>query len=149
MDAQCQDEFPHCTDPGLEQERINVTFRWFRQYVAFPVLAQRQGWRVVCQRVRRVHPFLLRSSWERRFGELRGAPGGFCARWRYQLCWFTPSCLQDPGYAGVPIAGHAQWAEVGGSILPGVHWFPLKCAWKIGGGVRQTSLSYLQLLSPL
>ena len=27
MDGQCQDEFLHCTDPGLEQERINVTFR--------------------------------------------------------------------------------------------------------------------------
>ena len=28
MDGQCQDECLHCTDPGLEQERINVTFRW-------------------------------------------------------------------------------------------------------------------------
>ena len=28
MDGQCQDEFLHCTDPGLEQERIYVTFRW-------------------------------------------------------------------------------------------------------------------------
>ena len=34
MDGQCQDEFLHCTDPGLEQERINVTFRWIRQHVA-------------------------------------------------------------------------------------------------------------------
>ena len=32
MDGQCQDEFLHCTDPGLEQERINVTFRWIRQH---------------------------------------------------------------------------------------------------------------------
>ena len=32
MDGQCQDEFPHCTDPGLEQERINVTFRWIEQH---------------------------------------------------------------------------------------------------------------------
>ena len=31
MDGQCQDDFLHCTDPGLEQERINVTFRWIRQ----------------------------------------------------------------------------------------------------------------------
>ena len=30
----CQDEFLHCTDPGLEQERINVTFRWIRQHTA-------------------------------------------------------------------------------------------------------------------
>ena len=34
MDGQCQDEFLHCTDPGLEQDRINVTFRWIRQHVA-------------------------------------------------------------------------------------------------------------------
>ena len=33
MDGQCQDEFLHCTDPGLDQERINVAFRWVKQYV--------------------------------------------------------------------------------------------------------------------
>ena len=35
MDGQCQDEFLHSTDPGSEQERINVTFRWIQQHVAF------------------------------------------------------------------------------------------------------------------
>ena len=34
MHGQCQDEFLHCTDPGLERERINVTFRWIRQHTA-------------------------------------------------------------------------------------------------------------------
>ena len=34
MDGQCQEKFLHCTDPGLEQERINVTFRWIKQHVA-------------------------------------------------------------------------------------------------------------------
>ena len=34
MDGQCQDEFLHCTDPGREQERINVTFRWVKQHVS-------------------------------------------------------------------------------------------------------------------
>ena len=33
-DGQCQDEFLHRTDPGLEQERINVTFRWVKQHVS-------------------------------------------------------------------------------------------------------------------
>ena len=33
MDGQCQDEFSHCTDPGLEQERINVTFRWITRHI--------------------------------------------------------------------------------------------------------------------
>ena len=32
MDGQCQDEFLHCTSPGLDQQRINVTFRWIRQH---------------------------------------------------------------------------------------------------------------------
>ena len=34
MDGQCQDEFRHCTDPGSDQERINITFRWVKQPVA-------------------------------------------------------------------------------------------------------------------
>ena len=33
------------------------------------------------------------------------------------LCWFFPSCLQYSGYGGVPIAGHALRAEVGGGLL--------------------------------
>ena len=32
MDGQCQDEFLHCTDPGLADKRINVAFRWIRQH---------------------------------------------------------------------------------------------------------------------
>ena len=35
MDGQCQDEFHHCTDPSSDQERINITFRWVKQHVAF------------------------------------------------------------------------------------------------------------------
>ena len=35
MDGQCQDEFLHCTSPGLEHERINVTYRWIRQHTHF------------------------------------------------------------------------------------------------------------------
>ena len=34
MDGQYQDEFLHCTDPGLEQERTDVTFQWIKQNVA-------------------------------------------------------------------------------------------------------------------
>ena len=34
MDGQCQDEFLHRTDPGREQDRINITFRWVKQYVS-------------------------------------------------------------------------------------------------------------------
>ena len=34
MDGQCQDEFLHRTDPGREQERINITFRWVKKHVS-------------------------------------------------------------------------------------------------------------------
>ena len=34
MDGQCQDEFLHRTDPGRDQERIKVTFRWIKQHVS-------------------------------------------------------------------------------------------------------------------
>ena len=34
MDGRCQDEFLHRTDPGREQERINITFRWVKQHVS-------------------------------------------------------------------------------------------------------------------
>ena len=30
---------------------------------------------------------------------------------------FTPSCFQNHCYAGVPIAVHAHWAEVGGGTI--------------------------------
>ena len=57
MYGQCQDEFLHRTDPGREQERINITFRWVKQLV----LCLRQEWHAVCQRVRRVYQFLMRG----------------------------------------------------------------------------------------
>ena len=34
MDGQCQDEFHHRTNPGREQDRINITFRWVKQHVS-------------------------------------------------------------------------------------------------------------------
>ena len=34
MDGQCQDAFLHCTNPGRDQERINVTFRWIKQHAS-------------------------------------------------------------------------------------------------------------------
>ena len=76
MDGQFQDEFLHCTDLGLEQERINVSFRWIKRHTASCAL--RTG--VVC---------CLPT----------------CAQ-----------CVQDSGYGGVPIVGHALGAEVGGAF---------------------------------
>ena len=49
-----------------------------------------------------------------------GAPEDSVKMGRCLLCWCVSSCPQDQGYARVPVAGHAQWAEVGGGILLGV-----------------------------
>ena len=71
-------------------------------------------------------------SGERRFWEILGARRRPLCIWECQPCWFTPACLQNQGCAGVPIAGHARWTEVGGSIISEafveVTGFHLKCA---------------------
>ena len=38
MDGQCQDEYLHRTDPGQEQDRINITFRWSSGLSGLPVM---------------------------------------------------------------------------------------------------------------
>ena len=38
-----------------------------------------------------------------------------CAYGEFWSFW-APCCAQDLGYIGVPPAGHALWAEVGGGI---------------------------------
>ena len=92
MDGQCQDEFFHCGDPGLEQERINVTVRWIRQHAAHcPHCGQE--WYVVCQRVRRVHPLLLRSLGRMVvFGAFWVLLGALCKRSVLALLVYTLMC---------------------------------------------------------
>ena len=64
MDGQCQDEFLHTADRGLEQELINVTLGWIKQHVA-PCPLLRSG--VVC-----CLPTCAQGS------SVRGALGGPC-----------------------------------------------------------------------
>ena len=33
MDGRCQDEYFHCTSPGLADRRINITNRWIRNHI--------------------------------------------------------------------------------------------------------------------
>ena len=117
MDGQCQDEFLHCTDPGLEQERINVTFRWIQQHTASCPL--RTG--VVC-----CLPTCAQGSSSAVTGFLGDGVlgcflillGALCiGRRGAGIAVFSPSYPQDSGYEGVPVAGHALWAEVGGGII--------------------------------
>ena len=79
-----------------------------------PVHFLRQEWHVVCQRVRKVHQFLLRGIWGLAVFGLSCFSFVPCAFWEFWLCWFTPSCVQGLDHVGVPPAGHALWAEVGG-----------------------------------
>ena len=118
MDGQCQDEFLHRTDPGREQERINLTFRWVKQRVSscplfkagmacrLPTCAE--GWpfscygRLLCW-VWHIWGFLV-SSW------CLVHLGG---------CWvFWPHCyVQNLDFFGVPLTGHVLWALFGWGII--------------------------------
>ena len=81
-----------------------------------PVFCLRQEWHVVCQRVRRVHPVpvVVNCSFRCFFGlfvffSVPCAYGGVLVLLVSLLC-------TGLGFIGVPPAGHALWAEVGGSI---------------------------------
>ena len=116
MDGQCQDEFLHCTSPGLEQERINVTYRWIRQHTRFcPLL--KAG--VVC-----CLPTCAKGSSVHVTGNLGFScflgflvsslcfvhAGGF------GVVFFSSWCVQNLGHVGVPFSGRAPGAKVGWGI---------------------------------
>ena len=112
---QCQDEFLHCTNCGLDQERINITFRWIKQHVASRVLLANvcAGFIRPCYGVGRERRVLG-------FWVLLGILCVWC-----QLCWFIPSCPQDPGRHAPPLGG-GRW----GHFLRDprrVDWFAQKC----------------------
>ena len=99
--------------------RIGLTLRSVGSNSMFPpVLCLGQEWHVVCQRVRRVHPVLLWGMFLLVFFGFLGFFLVSCAYGESWLCW-PPFCAQDLGYSGVPPAGHALWAEVGGGITFG------------------------------
>ena len=85
MDGQCQDESLHCTNPGLDQERINVTFLWIQRYTASCPL--RTGVVCCCYEDCR--------GW--RFLGFLGAPWGLVHVGGAGVASFTPSYLQDSG----------------------------------------------------
>ena len=84
MDGQCQDEFLHCTSPGLEHERINVTYRWIRQHTHFCPLFKAG---VVC-----CLPTCAEGSSVHVTGNL-----GFCCFWAF---WFLLCVLCTLGVSG-------------------------------------------------
>ena len=116
MDGQCQDDLLHCTDPGLEQERINVAFLWIRQHTSCPL---RAGLVCCLPTYAKGLSASVMENWEfSTFWVLWGLLGVLC------VCvgdagsaGLFPHPHRDSGYGGVLSAGHAFWAEVGGSTI--------------------------------
>ena len=105
----------HRTDPGREQERINVTFRRAKQHVSScPLL--RTG--VACCLPTCAQSISVPVMGNLGFGFFFGCLASlwcFCACGECQFCW-TPFRVQNLGYFGVLPTGHVRWAEVGGGI---------------------------------
>ena len=80
------------------------------------VLCLRQGWYVVYQHVRKVHPFTLRGILGLAVFGLSGFFFVVRARWRYWVWFFTSWGIQGLGHVGVPFIGRAPWAKVGWGI---------------------------------
>ena len=86
--------FLHRTDPGREQERINVTFRWVKQHASSCPLSAEQEWHAVCQRVRRVHPFQLRGTLGLAFFVCFWLLFGVLCIWRVLVLLASRSCTK-------------------------------------------------------
>ena len=77
----------------------------------FPlVLCLKQGWHSVCPSVP-----VVGNAFHGVFLGFFVSPWCLVHMGSPQLGW-SPCCVQDLGYLGVPPAGHALWAEVGGGI---------------------------------
>ena len=95
MDGQCQDEFLHRTDPGWEQDRINITFRWVKQH--FPS----------CPFVESRSCMLFANVCE---GFISSCYGEYC-KWRFLGFLVSSWCLVHMGSSGLsrlPVV-HKTW----------------------------------------
>ena len=115
MCDQCQDEFLHCTDPGSDQERINITFRWVKQHVASSSFL-RTGVACCLPTCARVFLFLGVGG-DRWFLGFLASPCCLVHLGGASFACHPPLCVQGLGFKDVPPAGHALRAEVGGSII--------------------------------
>ena len=95
MDGRCQTSF--FIVRILVGIRNGLTLRSVGSNNMFPpVLCLGQGWHAVCQRVRRVHQFLLWGMFLLAFFGFCGFSLGFCAHGESQPCW-SPYCVQGWG----------------------------------------------------
>ena len=126
MDGQCQDEFLHRADPGREQERINITFRWVKQHVSSCTL-----FRACCL------PTCAQGLSVPVTGDFGFGFGDFWAiwllpgvlyMWGLLVFFWPPYHVQNLGYFGAPRTGHALWALLGRDITFLSSW---KHAWQL------------------
>ena len=96
MDGQCQDEFLHCTSPGLEHERINVTYRWIRQHTHFCPLFKAG---VVC-----CLPTCAKGSSVHVTGNL-----GVCCFWTFWFLLCALCMLEVLGLVFLPPSVYKAW----------------------------------------
>ena len=108
MDGQGQDEFLHRMDPGREQERINVTFRWSNNmFPPVPLFMGRSGmlFANVCAR------FICSCYWDFGVGHLAFfVLFGFfwvCCTFGDCLFFWPPYYVQNLGYFGCA----SNWAR--------------------------------------
>ena len=116
MDVQCQDEFRHCTDSGLEQERIDVTFRWTRQHTAScPLRTGAVCWLPTC--AQGSSAAVTRVVEARRFLGILGAPWSLVYMEALALL-VKPSCVYRT--KGCPFWEQVLWhLWVGRARYPG------------------------------
>ena len=77
--------------------------------ILISVLCLRQGWYVVYQHVRKVHPFTLRGIWGMAVFGLFGFFLVLCALLGYWVGPFTSCGVQGLGIVGVPFSGYVLW----------------------------------------
>ena len=140
MDGQCQDEFRHCTDPGSDQERINITFRWVKQHVVSCSFSRTGMACCLPTCARGFFLFLVRSWWRqvgffRLFGFSFGALCILCKVWVSKMCLLLDT----------PIG----WRSVGHYLCYpwGVCWAAQNTACQIGGKFRGFIANKLYMLA--
>ena len=134
MDGQCQDEFLHCTNPCLEQERINVTFRWIRQHtVSCPLRAG-----VVCCLPTCAQCFsapVMENGGSSTFWVLWGLLGVLCV-WRILVLLVFSLTLTGPGLRRCAF----RWTRFLGGGRRG-HFF--RNSWEFLGSLKKVLLCFI------
>ena len=128
MDGQCQDEFLRCMDPDLEQEGINVTFRWIKRNAASCSFLRDRGGVLFANVCAGFIRFCCGVCGERRFLGFLGAPWFlFLFMWEVPALSVYSFMCTVPGPRRCAYRWTPPRAKVGASSSwPTGQWSPLK-----------------------